>query len=144
MVRLKYRYVIGQILTENSYEDSIIISPNELISAMREKIQLLFGDVGYGRFGNFTSIKFFDKYSLLFVIRAGREFLCDLWLSLSCITVIQKISICIRALKIASCARTCVMHLRTIVNKTLIENSDKTDIAERKTYYENELEKFEG
>ena len=95
MVRLKHRYLVGQVLfdpmgttpTINTSASSSScfpsssttshtvgeISQRDLQYALGKELQRLFGDVGVGMFGLGTSFRYFDPRSYLYVVRTSRE-----------------------------------------------------------------------
>ncbi len=102
MVRLKHRYLVGQVISES---DDIV--SRDLLMAIREKIQTLWGDIGSGGFGNSISIKFYDDSSRLFVVRVPRDFEMDLRLTILCVDQIKKKNVCVRLIQVVGCVRSC-------------------------------------
>ena len=109
MVRLKHRYIVGQVLLDPSYTAlssssspssssksasvDIInnITSRELNSAVLETIQRLYGDVGTGSFGmGTTGVRYIDPVSKIYVIRTSREDLEQVQFALTCMNQVKK------------------------------------------------------
>ena len=109
MVRLKHRYIVGQMLLDPSYTAlssssspssssksasvDIInnITSRELNSAVLETIQRLYGDVGTGSFGmGTTGVRYIDPVSKIYVIRTSREDLEQVQFALTCMNQVKK------------------------------------------------------
>ncbi len=120
----------------------------------KERIQLLFGDVGnfvtfakyfilfwvgIGAFGGSATVKYFDSNGTgIFVLRVSRDDVINCSLALSCIFDIQKSPITIRVLKVAGSMRTCLMAFRVLLDKwKRCENDDSQD-----NWVENECQKL--
>ena len=75
MVRIKHRYILGQVILDNNTEASkMVVNHREILNQIKDKIQLLYGDVGSGSFGLNLSIKYYERDLLhLFVLRCPRE-----------------------------------------------------------------------
>ena len=118
MVRLKHRYIICQQILDSPNSSVNLISSRDIIQAIREKIQILFGDIGSGEIGHNSIIKYYDDIvTRIFVIRIPREAEQSLWFTLSCITQIKNISMIIRVLDCCSCVRTLQNSLIKIFEK---------------------------
>ena len=132
MVRFKNRWLVAQILFES---DELICSftANEISSAIREKIQMLFGDVGVGNFGS-SAVIFYDSVFNVFVFRTTRDALNDAWFSISCTSTIRKVPMVIRVLNTAGSARTCTQYLEQLYARTPFPSIDgvKEEDLERK------------
>ena len=139
-MRLKRRYVICQALTaddidSNSNND---LNPRDLLVAVKEKVEALFGDIGMGSFGTLSMIPFFDPKSKIFVLRTSREGETNVRLALSCISAVKGRNLIIRSLAVSGSNRTCTEKLRATLT-TLVENSNhsESEKAERHEHYRN-------
>lgn len=139
MVRVKHRYLIGQVLLEPSSIKTTDFNARDILLAAKDKLQLLFGDVGSGTIGAHLVIKFFDSESMIFVIRATREAANDTWFALSCMNEIKKQTCTVRCLNLSGCERTCFSDLKRLLevyvrNSPLIigSNRDKEEEVIRK------------
>ena len=123
MVRVKYRFLISQILLDVSSSIDISIQGNDILNCLREKIQLLFGDIIAGVMTSSLSIKFYDNFiTQITVIRISREYYSNCNLALSLIQQLGKsnsvsIPVTIRTLRICSCLRTCAIALESFLNE---------------------------
>lgn len=125
-MRIKYRYVICQILLDgkdividsNSNPVPMSITSRDIIHAIREKVQILYGDIGYGELQT-SNIKYFeDKVMHVFVVRVPEDKSQSIYFTLSCITSIKQCNnIVIRVITIASCERTCKTKLLHIFQR---------------------------
>lgn len=144
MVRLKHRWIVGQILYENTSTGEVTAS--EIQIALREKIQILFGDVGAGSFGNSTMVRFFDKETSIFVVRTTREACKDVWFAMSCISCIQKLNIIIRVIRVSGSVRTCAKSLEeifeSIISKLIIASMPE-DLLSRRSLFLSQIQSLD-
>jgi RNase P/RNase MRP subunit POP5 len=125
MVRLKFRYLICQAVVDGG--NPADVSQRELLNAIREKIQVLSGDVGSGLFGNSSAIKLFDDKLKIFVIRVPRDSEMEIRLAMSCVSSLKKSSVILRLLSVASCARTTTDRLNVIFSQYLGQCEAKSE-----------------
>ena len=137
MVRLKHRYLVGQVLfdpmgttpTINTSASSSScfpsssttshtvgeISQRDLQYALGKELQRLFGDVGVGMFGLGTSFRYFDPRSYLYVVRTSREESMKVQFALTCISEIKRggstVNVVLKTLGISGSTRTCKAFL---------------------------------
>lgn len=122
-MRLRQRYLIAQLLGQDADPGDVsALTPQDLLIAVRESAQTLFGDVGTGVHCANLSIKLFDKDSRrkLFVLRVNRGSFRQIWLALSCIQAIKRFSCSIRVLQVAGCHRTCKEKTLRVTRKCFI------------------------
>jgi RNase P/RNase MRP subunit POP5 len=121
MVRIKNRYIIGQIMLPSQkkkggelIDSKPLILMKDLQSSLKDKVAELFGEIGAGEFGNSTVIKYFDsENSLVFVVRMPRESEQQVHMAISCVTAIRdKTDLVLRSLHVKSCPRTCTAALK--------------------------------
>ena len=112
MVRVKHRYIIGQILLDPGYpvgEGGIILG-RDLIAAIRERVQTLYGDVGAGEFGTNMAVRYFDgnveRGSKILVLRTPREKEMQTKFAMASVQSIKHINVCIRSLATCGSTRT--------------------------------------
>jgi RNase P/RNase MRP subunit POP5 len=124
MVRLKHRYLVYQILTDNnnSFPSS---SSRDINNLVRDKIQALYGDVGFGSFGISCHVKFFDPKYLICVIRVPREFENEVRFSIVTICVFNRVNVVMRILSVAGCERTCKSKLQELYNIMLTNSRNE-------------------
>ena len=109
-MRLRNRYLVAQLLgPEADALDVSSLTPQDLLSSLRDSAQTLFGDVGTGVHCANLAVKLFDKDSRrrLLVLRVSRSSFRQIWLALSCIQSIKRLPCTIRVLQVAGCHRTC-------------------------------------
>ena len=118
-MRLKHRWVIAQLLHEAGGADEA--GSRDVVNALREKMALLYGDIGAGEYGKNTSVRFFDDSTHIFVVRTAREAETQVRLCLSAITALGagKTSVVVRSLGLHGCARTCMNKLRLLLRRAL-------------------------
>jgi len=146
MVRLRHRYLVGYILFDDNSDRNFDISLNDIQSSIREKMQTLLGDIGSGKYSAFTSVKYFDKTTNIFVIRTPQQSFHEAWFSLSCITTLTKINVVLSVVRVASCGRTCAKYLRVVLVKSLSKFSASDSVQNSESisaWADNELKKFE-
>ena len=154
MVRIKHRYITGQLLstaasqskstrfgtadisnaikvsikcsiaTACAYELILII----LLLKSKEKIGVLFGDVGSGGAAALTKVCFFDSDSGILIIRVSRDFYRKLLLAMACVTHLKGLGIMIRCLKVTSTARTCIKGMKVILNASSSGGDTSVDL----------------
>ena len=102
MVRLKHRYIVGQILLDpslsiqppassSSKPGLVDISSRDLNATLLDTIQRLYGDVGTGTFGmGTTGVKYLDPISKIYVVRTSREDLEHVQFALTCISEVKR------------------------------------------------------
>ena len=126
MVRIKHRYIIGQLLIDpNVMKQDVEYSMKDIIQNIREKIQNLYGDYGMGLIGNSIVIKYYDNNTKIFLLKTTREGLNQTWFALSTILEIKKIALVVRVLNICSSERTFPMELKKLYQ--IIYNNNKTN-----------------
>jgi RNase P/RNase MRP subunit POP5 len=113
-------------------------STRDILNALKEKIDSLYGDFGSGNFGGNTIVKAYDSDSNIFLVRTAREAEEKVHLALTCLTSIKKANIVIRSLAVAGSSRTCIDKLTDLfhifVDATIVDDSQK---AVRRQYYQN-------
>lgn len=110
-MRIKYRYLIYHILMESPQE----ISQGDISFVVREKAQLLFGDVGAGSFGHASWVRFFDSKTKVFVVRVPREFEMEARMSMCTITEIRKCPAVVRLASVAGCKHSALAKTQGIL-----------------------------
>ena len=134
MVRLKHRYVMGQVLADpTSSSTHVEITSRDIQAALNEMIQSLYGDVGTGSFGSNTSVKFYEPSFSIYVIRTSREHLNQVQFALTCMNSVKKYAnLVLRTIEVAGSARTCKVKLRDVlwrcVNLLLSSESEKDEL----------------
>lgn len=120
-MRLKNRYLIAQLIEENDSkgESAVSLSSNDIIGAIRDSIQNIYGDIGAGLYGMSATIRYFDSESSrkIFVLRVQREFYRQVWFAMSCISSIKRVFLSIRMLTVAGCGRTCTAKIIGIMDR---------------------------
>lgn len=145
-MRLKRRYIICQALASEEQESGAgdEYSARDLLSAIKEKVEALFGDIGVGCFGTLSIIPLFDLKSKIFVLRTSREAETNMRFALSCITAVKNRILIIRTLAVSGCARSCTEKLHTTF-QTLVASSNfnETLKAEQHEFYKKLMSNLE-
>lgn len=120
MVRVKYRFIIAQLLPVSANLNEKIHSHRirELQQAIKDKIQELYGDIGSGEIGQVTSVKYFENlYTHIFVVKTLRELESRVEFALSCINRLDQQNLVIRTIVSQGCERTTSMRVKqTLIN----------------------------
>ncbi len=115
MVRVKHRYVIGQAMLDHNVVKMEVIQGRDLLVAIQEKVQALYGDVGAGEFGTTTALRYFDGNvetgSKILVLRTPREGEAQIKFAMSSVQCIKSTNVCIRSLATCGSARTARQRL---------------------------------
>jgi len=120
MVRIKHRYIIAQLLSNGDDENVFKnISLQDILTACREKLSELYGDISVGLYGKNMTIKYFDSSmeSYIFILRVPREAENQARLSLACVNHIKKIACITRTLGVTGSERTCKDKLKKLLIK---------------------------
>ena len=126
-MRVRQRYLIAQLMSSDEEPADIsILTPQDILIALRECLQTLYGDVGTGVFSSSMVVKYLDKDARrrLLVLRVGRSSLHPVWLALSCIQSIRRFTCTIRVLNVAGSHRTCKEKL-LLLTRGCFDNEDK-------------------
>jgi RNase P/RNase MRP subunit POP5 len=116
MVRLKHRYVLGQILLDPAGSQSGNgVHSRDVLAAVKEKVQTLYGDVGAGQFGASMAVKYIDEDSLIFVLRTSRESETETRYAMSTVDTLKGSSVSLRALGVCGSARTAITELSDLM-----------------------------
>jgi len=149
-MRIKHRYIIAQMLVDPTQSDPAVeeLSSRDIVNAIREKLQVLFGDIGAGEFGGNTMVKFYDANTLIFVIRTGREAEHSVRLALAIINQVKRTSLIFRTLGVAGSGRTCLDKLRKMLDRVLEAEAlssmvDESTQAKRREQYESLFQTLE-
>eukprot|EP01041_Mallomonas_annulata_P003521 gene3520-7006_t len=143
MVRLKYRWLVTQILFEHA-STTYEMAAQDIQNSIREKIQILFGDVGMGNFGNSTMVRFYDKYTNIIILRTPRESLEDVWFALSCLTAITKNTTTMRVLHVSGSNRTCIDYMNNFFTTIISPFILSSEIDQRKDSFLKQLSNIDS
>lgn len=148
MVRIKHRYIIGQLLFDPSQAQVDEIASRDVINAIREKLQMLFGDIGAGEFGGNTIIKFYDANTQIFVVRTAREAEHNVRLAMATVSNLKRNALIIRTLSVAGSGRTCLDKLKILLSRALeadayTSSMDDTTRLKRQSQYQTLLQTLE-
>ena len=132
MVRLRYHFLTYQVLAESGMTCEFTV--RDILGAIREKIQILSGDIGAGSFGNSALIKFYDEKSKIFVLRVSREADMQIRLAVLSVALLKKTNVIIRQLATTASGRTTREQLNWIFTR-VVEQSNEVDLEGLKTHY---------
>ena len=137
MVRVKYRFIIAQLLPVSANLKEKIHSHRirELQQAIKDKIQELYGDIGSGEIGQVTSVKYFENlYTHIFVVKTLRELESRVEFALSCINRLDQQNLVIRTIVSQGCERTTSMRVKqTLINalqSLVVPENEKATVVE--------------
>ncbi len=137
MVRVKYRFIIAQLLPVSANLNEKIHSHRirELQQAIKDKIQELYGDIGSGEIGQVTSVKYFENlYTHIFVVKTLRELESRVEFALSCINRLDQQNLVIRTIVSQGCERTTSMRVKqTLINalqSLVVPENEKATVVE--------------
>ena len=153
-VRLKHRYVVAQLLLDpgggggGGGGEGGELASRDVIAAVRERLQVLYGDMGAGEFGGNTVIKFYDANTQLVVVRTAREAEHSVRLALATVTQIKRTALVVRTLCVAGSGRTCLDKLRALLRRALeaeavVGRLDEATRLRRQEQYESLMQTLE-
>jgi RNase P/RNase MRP subunit POP5 len=139
MVRVKYRFIIAQLLSANQSdkERRITVKLKDIQQSIKDKTQELYGDIGMGEIAQTTTAKYLDShFSHIFIVKTLRELETEASFIISCINRIKDEDIVIRTISIKSCERTAIEEMKAILVK-VVSNLDIQSESERVAILEN-------
>lgn len=144
MVRLKHRYIVGQVLVDpTNMVQPLEITSRDIQASLVEMIQSLYGDVGTGSFGTSTLVKFYEPTCNIYLIRTSREHLSQVQFALTCINSMKKGgSLVLRTLEIAGSSRTCKAKLTSVMSRC-VSVSSELDKDELKRRVDDQIDRLE-
>ncbi len=139
MVRLKHRFIIGQVFFAQRHLQSLnatttssssfgsdvtkSITIPRIIEILRQRIFELYGEMGLGEFGQQVVIKYYEQeYSRFIVIKLPRGYQKYIQFILSSITSIDDVPLTIRTLQTTSCGRTTMNKLKELTDLYLLHH----------------------
>ncbi len=142
MVRIKSRYIIAQLLLDPASVPNALadLQGHDILTALREKISILYGDTGAGEFGASLSLKFYDsagpseQSTQIFIIRCGREAEQQVRFAMCTITNIKRATLIIRTLGLSGSSRTCTEKIRSILCRAVDAWDVSQDVRETKKH----------
>eukprot|EP01039_Chlorochromonas_danica_P002079 gene2078-2269_t len=119
-MRLKNRYILAQIIPgqpdRSLPSSSSWLNPRDFLSALRAKIEELYGSMGLGDFGNFLNLRFVESgHSLIFILRTNKESYRKVRFALSSLSKMKEQDVVIRCLRTRSCGRTAKQSCRELL-----------------------------
>lgn len=106
MVRVKYRYILAEILTDKYINKvKLPLREDDLKQAIRDSVELLHGDYGLACIQAGFSIKMYNPATRVFIVRVRRKFHSVLGSSLPFITSIGKLKLGFRTLRLSGTIR---------------------------------------
>jgi RNase P/RNase MRP subunit POP5 len=119
-MRLKFRYLIYQLLSDGGDSKNDNISQRDVLFAVKDKVQALFGDVGAGLFGQGALIKLYDDYSRVFVLRVPREQEMEMRVAICSISQLRNSLVVVRLLAVCGCGRTALDKLKVVFQQVAL------------------------
>lgn len=112
MVRVKYRYILAELWTEQCKKRiKLPLKETELKEAIRKSVQILHGDYGLASIQAGFSIKMYNPATRVFIVKVYRKFHNVISSSLPFITSIEKLKVCIRTLHLSGTIRSALKFL---------------------------------
>lgn len=122
MVRVKYRYILAEIWTEQfKNKVRLPLKEKELKQAILDSVEMLHGDYGLACIQAGFSIKMYNPATRMFIVRVHRKFHSVLGSSFPFITSIGKIKLIIRTLRLTGTIRSALKFLINYDKEKLTE-----------------------
>ena len=122
MVRVKYRYILAELWTEQCKNKvKLPLKEKNLEQAIRDSVENLHGDYGLATIQAGFSIKLYNPATRVFIARVHRKFHSVLSSSLPFITAIGKLKVCIRTLHLSGTIRSALKFLVVYDREKLTE-----------------------
>ncbi|GBM41200.1 Ribonuclease P/MRP protein subunit POP5 [Araneus ventricosus] len=148
MVRVKYRYILAEIVTDG-YQNvlRLPLREQELKQAILDSVQELHGDFGLASIHAGFSIKMYNAVTRIFILRVRRQYHPILSTSLVMMTSIGKIRLEIRTLHLSGTIRSAYKFLLTYDKQKIQQlirkhNLHADAIQELSTVIENSHHRF--
>ncbi|CAH1758205.1 2991_t:CDS:2 [Entrophospora sp. SA101] len=119
MVRLKNRWLLFELIFEDSLQQQTITSPyssqtvsegissKDIYNVVKESIQNNFGDYGTGCVSVSISVKYFSSHTNIGVLRISRDHYHMVWCALTFITQVKSKNCLLRILHIGGTIKQC-------------------------------------
>lgn len=123
MVRFKNRYLLCVLEHDGDGDGNPFekVTVGNILGAVKESIQVNFGDVGVGTLNASLAIKYWSAPLSMVLIRAARDHYQLVWASLAMITELSglPVTICFRVIHVGgtirSCQKTAIEHARRVI-----------------------------
>ncbi|RYG65887.1 hypothetical protein EON64_10990 [archaeon] len=117
MVRLRYKYIIGQLLPPlGTPSDFSAITARDIQTTLKAFVEEIYGDEGLGVFSSSSSVRFLDiEHTCFFVIKTPASFYRKLLFALCSISKVKSCSCSIRTLRVQCTARGAKAALERLV-----------------------------
>ncbi|RKP36567.1 hypothetical protein BJ085DRAFT_12180, partial [Dimargaris cristalligena] len=132
MVRLKDRYILFEVVFEQTYNNNcsnlsqrviypddkhppkLVVSTTTIFSKIRDTVIDLFGDVGHSQLLNRVQLKFYSQMTCTGILRVARDQYQQIWAALSFIRSLDGKGCMVRALHlsgtIVKCQRAAIRY----------------------------------
>ncbi|EEC07666.1 ribonuclease P/MRP protein subunit POP5, putative [Ixodes scapularis] len=135
MVRLKHRYILVEILWKDWQNPSIHqlpVAEEDIYGSVRNAIQYLHGEFGVGVTRFHLTIKFFNPYTRVFLLRTRRGAHTLTLSALPFVTKIKDDAATLRVLKLAGTIRSCLKFLKKYDCAVMLDVLNRAVSAEAK------------
>jgi ribonuclease P/MRP protein subunit POP5 len=92
-----------------------------VLSVVKDSIDVNFGDVTSGRIGNVLSLKYYNPYTNIGILRTPRDFLRETWAAVTLITKIKDRKCAIRVIHVSGTIKQAQLFLIDYNKKKLLE-----------------------
>eukprot|EP01031_Cornospumella_fuschlensis_P026687 gene26687-32248_t len=118
MVRLRYKYVIGQVLPASTPfpADFSAVAARDILASLKAIVEEIYGDEGLGILISSSSVRFLDtEHTFFLVVKTPAAFFRKLLFALSCVSKVKSCSCSIRTLRVQCTARGAKAMLERLV-----------------------------
>jgi len=134
MVRLKNRYIVGQVLFDRAAKGAEGITGKDLLAAVRDKISQFYGEIGTAQLSSSLAVKFHDAESSsskgsndegesgatqVFVLRCSREAEDSVRFAMSTVSSVKKTTLIMRSLAVSGSSRTCISTTANMLDRSV-------------------------
>jgi ribonuclease P/MRP protein subunit POP5 len=120
MVKFKSRYLLIEPKFENDKQSIKDIDPGKLNNIIKNKVELLFGDIGLGKVNKNLQISFLRNFSNLMIIRVSRDHIKLLWTVLSLFNELEGQTVKMHILKVSGTIKKCELAAKHMLEHWLI------------------------
>jgi RNase P/RNase MRP subunit POP5 len=131
MVRLKHRYIVGQVLFDRAAKGADEIAGKDLLAAVRDKISQFYGEIGTAQLSSSLAVKFHDAETNkgdenggsgathVFVLRCSREAEESVRFAMSTVSTVRKTTLIMRSLAVSGSSRTCISTTANLLDRAV-------------------------
>ena len=121
MVRIKRRYILFELMPNNDKLDELSITERDVLEAIRNVIEIMFGDFGLGSVLQSLQLKRFNRMTRTGVLATKRSVHRLVITSLPFVKRIQSTDASFRTIHLSGTIRGCLRALRIHHNKQIVK-----------------------